>query len=402
MSNSIQPIQLFNSIDPSTILLTILTLISLTVIYLQHKNILLSPYSSSIEPSQKQNQTDRKKSPESRMFNPFPSQDHGFDHPSGPKWARCRHCSRSKPIASLKMCSRCKLPSAAQKAPIPPASSPEDPPVRSDSTHVDPPREPTPDFNVYYCDQTCQRSNWKSHKLVCGQFKDLRSTLSPAPTQRSRSHRLSIRDFITWDDGQAWMKEWSEFHKNLLIFTTIQALDLIRCPQNSITLVNVINLEINKAHPRVIRLVSSSLEPEDRKMFELSDEVQKIQDRIPRPPGLGGSDDDQDSKIYDVFRVTHFGPVEALNLSRTNHQMFNITTSLDRLRMDVRLKGGMGVASLFVCHERVFRHIPIVLPSQADLDAVPRHPNWRELFDEAIKSGISWNSTRPPPRAPSA
>ncbi|KAA1110095.1 hypothetical protein PGT21_010208 [Puccinia graminis f. sp. tritici] len=327
--------EFLNQIDRSTVALTILSFISLLVIYLQHKKILLSPYSNlklktSTEPS----------SSTSSSNPPSSTED---------KSARCRECSKLKLISELKICSKCKIP-----------------PTQNSNTN---------DLNFYYCDQKCQRANWKTHKLICGNFKDLQPTssdpyaalnpLNSPPTDLlSNAHFEKKRAEI-----EGLLKKWCEFHKNVLIFAAIHGLDLIRSPHNSKLILLMISLTLNE-------------ENQSEKFTEITDDEDQ-------DTAIKNSDVSQ-GPIHSKFTVAHVGSLDSANFFNANVGMSNAMKEIENVRTRVKEKGGLGVATLLIRCGPIVQVFPVGLPSQSDLDAVPRQTNWRAIFDEAIKSGIPW------------
>lgn len=327
--------ELMNQIDGSTTVLTILSLVSILVIYLQYKQVLLSPYSN-LKP--KTTATNTTTNPSS----------------SKPKLARCRECSKLKPIAELKICSKCKIP------------------MNQDQLDSN-------DLNFYYCDQKCQKSNWKTHKLICGNFKDLQRTsgnpadplnppISPPENLISKAYFEKRRAEI-----EVLLKEWSEFHKNLLIFAAIHGLDLIRNPLNSKQILLMISLKRTEA------------DDESQKFTEIADDGQEDTSRT----DLDKSNQ-KDDLIHRKFSVVHVGSLDGENFFNSNPGMLGALKEIENVRKRVKEKGGIGVAILLVRCGPIVQVFPVGLPSQADLDMVPRQKDWRAIFDQAIEAGVPW------------
>jgi len=316
-----------DQIDRSNIVLTILSLISLLVIYLQYKNVLLSPYTN-LKP---------------KNAAPKPSSS------SKSTLARCRECSKLKPIAELKICSKCRIPS---------------------STSQD--HGAAKDLNFYYCDHKCQKSNWKTHKLICGNFKDLeRSSDDPLNPHVAPPNNLISNAYFEKRRGEieALLKKWSEFHRNLLIFAAIHALDLIRNPLNSKQILLMISLKLND-------------ENQSNKFTELTDNNDQ--------ENTANKEDQSQDLIHRKFSVVHVGSLDTENFFSSNPGMSDALKEIESVRKRVKEKGGIGVAILLVRCGPIVQVFPVGLPSQADLDAVPRQTNWRAIFDQAIEAGVPW------------
>ncbi|KNE95599.1 hypothetical protein PSTG_11089 [Puccinia striiformis f. sp. tritici PST-78] len=325
--------EFLNQIDISTVALSILSLISLLVIYLQYQNVLLSPYTN----------LKKKTSPNSAPTSSSPPS-------SKEKFARCRECSKQSLISALKICSKCRISPSQQD------------------------RDPN-DLNFYYCDHKCQKANWKTHKLICGNFKDLQQT-TPDPSDPSNPlppHNLLGNAFFEKRraEVEALLKKWCEFHKNLIIFAAIHGLDLIRNPQNSKQILLMISL-------------ASTDEDGSEKFTEITD------DEVKPESAAQNKNLNPEQSIHGKFSVAHVGSLDSANFFKSNPGMAGALKEIETVRQRVKEKGGIGVAILLVRCGPIVQVFPVGLPSQADLDAVPRQTNWRAIFDEAIKAGVAW------------
>ncbi|KAA1074138.1 hypothetical protein PGTUg99_023853 [Puccinia graminis f. sp. tritici] len=223
--------------------------------------------------------------------------------------------------------------------------------------------------------EKCQRANWKTHKLICGNFKDLQPTSSDPYTALNPLHPPST-DLLSnahfekkRAEIEGLLKKWCEFHKNVLIFAAIHGLDLIRNPHNSKLILLMISLTLNE-------------ENQSEKFTEITDD--EDQDKaIKNQDGSQGS-------IHSKFTVAHVGSLDSANFFNANVGMSNAMKEIESVRTRVKEKGGLGVATLLIRCGPIVQVFPVGLPSQSDLDVVPRQTNWRAIFDEAIKSGIPW------------
>lgn len=123
----------FHQLQPSMFLLILPTLSAILIVYLQYLRWIPTPFLKSISKP-----------------NPIPTTAH------------CSHCQTLKPIHLFKICSRCQS-------------------LTSTST--------------YFCDQVCQKSNWKTHKLTCGtwnQPQPIDNQLPHGLTQSQLEQKLSL------------------------------------------------------------------------------------------------------------------------------------------------------------------------------------------------------------------
>ncbi|WAR54245.1 hypothetical protein PtB15_3B759 [Puccinia triticina] len=328
--------EFWNQIDLSTVTLSILSLISILVIYLQYTKVLLSPYSN----------LKLKTSSTSSSASASSSQE---------RFARCRECSKLKPISELKICSKCKIPPS--------------------------PDQDTNDLNFYYCDQKCQKANWKTHKLICGNFKDLQPTSADPYAPVNPLHSPPTSNLLSHADFEkkraeieSLLKKWCQFHKNVLIFAAIHGLDLIRNPPNSKLILLMISLTLNEKE-------------KTEKFTEITGEEDQ---EANTQKDLKPQDGAQDPMSSNLFSVAHVGTLDSTNFFKSNPGMSNALKEIEGVREKVKEKGGIGVAVLLVRCGPIVQVFPVGLPSQADLDAVPRQTNWRAIFNEAIKSGVPW------------
>ncbi|EGG09121.1 uncharacterized protein MELLADRAFT_96392 [Melampsora larici-populina 98AG31] len=270
-------------INYSTILLFIPTLTAILIAYLQHKNLITSPFSQP-KPSTKTkpNQIEKAK-------------------------AKCENCLNEKPIQELKTCSRCKEIS---------------------------------NLSIYFCNQSCQRSNWKSHKLNCGQLKNLLKVNENLPDG------ISSRDQL-----EHLLGNWCEFHRHLLIFSTIQALEIPKHPLNSLQNLFLISINFNPNQ------TNQTKEDEIHSRFSL-----------------------------DFFQVLH-----SKSFLEINPAMNSAFEEIDSIRFKIKQKGGTGVAMLLVRCGPVVQVIPVGLPSQNDLNSVKYEKDWKVQFENSIKAGIKLN-----------
>ncbi|KAH9810853.1 hypothetical protein DFH28DRAFT_902042 [Melampsora americana] len=278
MNDFINQISIYlSSINSSTILLFIPTLTAILIAYLQYKQIINSPFKT----------------------NPSLNSNSNSNSIKG----KCENCSKEKPIKELKTCSRCKS---------------------------------TSNLNIYFCHQTCQKENWKSHKLNCGNFKNLLNLNDDLPIGISTRNQLESK-----------LGDWCEFHRHLLIFATIHALDIPKNPENSIQNLFLISIKYNST--------SSSIPV--HQTFSL-----------------------------DLFQVFHYKSFLELNPG-----MSSAFEEIESIRTKIKSKGGLGVAMLLVRCGPVVQVIPVGLPSQSDLNSVKREKDWKIQFETSIKAGLQLN-----------
>ncbi|KAG0149162.1 hypothetical protein CROQUDRAFT_653983 [Cronartium quercuum f. sp. fusiforme G11] len=217
---------------------------------------------------------------------------------------KCSNCFKIKSIKQLKSCSRCKTQN---------------------------------NLTIYFCDEKCQKENWKTHKFKCGN----QNWIEPKPIQ---DH---LPDGLSRIELEQKLGKWCEFNRHILIYSTIQALDLIKNPQNS--KLNLFLVSINHQLPKQI----NSNQP-----------------------------------IHQTFSLDQFSPINLLAFNKSNPGMKSALDEMEKIRQNIIIKGGLGVAMLLVRCGPVVQVIPVGLPSQDDLNSVKRDKEWKSKFEETIKSGI--------------
>ncbi|POW16602.1 hypothetical protein PSHT_06656 [Puccinia striiformis] len=192
------------------------------------------------------------------------------------------------------------------------------------------------------CDHQCQKANWKTHKLICGNFKDLQQT---TPDPSDPSNPLPPHNLL----GNAF------FEKRR---AEVEAL-LKKC-------------------------LASTDEDGSEKFTEITD------DEVKPESAAQNKNLNPEQSIHGKFSVAHVGSLDSANFFKSNPGMAGALKEIETVRQRVKEKGGIGVAILLVRCGPIVQVFPVGLPSQADLDAVPRQTNWRAIFDEAIKAGVAW------------
>lgn len=266
----------------STILLLIPTITAILIAYLQHKKIITSPFQS------------------------LPNSNPKLE--KSKSIGKCENCLKEKPIEELKTCSKCRTNS---------------------------------NLNIYFCDQTCQKQSWKSHKLNCGNFNNLLNINQTLP--------IGIK---SREDLEHKLGQWCEFHRHLLIFATIHALDLPKTPSNSIQNLFLISINFNNKSSS-----SSTRSIPVHETFSLD--------------------------LHQVFHYKSFLEV--------NPGMRSAFEEIESIRTKIKSKGGLGVAMLLVRCGPVVQVIPVGLPSQSDLNSVQREKDWKTQFESSIKAGLQLN-----------
>ncbi|WAR52398.1 hypothetical protein PtB15_1B840 [Puccinia triticina] len=208
------------------------------------------------------------------------------------RFARCRECSKLKPISELKICSKCKIPPT--------------------------PDQDTNDLNFYYY---LQPTSADPYAPV--------NPLHSPPT----SNLLSHADFEKKRaEIESLLKKWCQFHKNVLIFAAIHGLDLIRNPPNSKLILLMISLTLNEKE-------------KTEKFTEITGEEDQ---ETNTQKDLKPQDGAQDPMSSNLFSVAHVGTLDSTNFFKSNPGMSNALKEIEGVREKVKEKGGIGVAVLLV------------------------------------------------------
>ncbi|EPQ54266.1 hypothetical protein GLOTRDRAFT_78210 [Gloeophyllum trabeum ATCC 11539] len=124
---------------------------------------------------------------------------------------RCNYCYASREVKRLQKCSRCKA--------------------------------------MAYCSKECQKADWKSHKQACSNNNNLAKALKEhADTPLGILESLILPDGISLYELDKRLEKWVKFHSNLMMWATVNALDLYSDISLSRKQVLYIKLEARRDH----------------------------------------------------------------------------------------------------------------------------------------------------------
>ncbi|MBW0477482.1 hypothetical protein O181_017197 [Austropuccinia psidii MF-1] len=316
----------FQELNFATFLLIILILISSLIIFYENSNINLKKLLLIFK---KSNNGDTQKQEKKIKI----------------KKLKCNHCQKLKLISELKVCSNCKKSSTSNRSRL----------INNQNQEKFQEDHDQDELIGYFCDEICQKLNWNSHKLICGNWKNLNQFI-PNQLPSGFNDRSQVEKAL---------KKWCDFYKNLLIFVTIHGLDLIRNPINSTKMILMVSLK-------------SLLNQKDKSQTQNQPALQ--------------NDDELD--IIKTFSLDHLGSLDLQTFSKSNPGLNQAFDELNRIRANILQKGGMGAAMLIVGCGPIVQVIPVGLPSRDDLEKVPRQKDWKTQFETAIKAGVKWDSSR--------